>query len=124
MRISRLSNFTSFENVAWLLGEKGDYATGWSHIGSLEYCMIVSQCIEEHCDPGELVLCLSKFWKANRRDCELSFSMPRSSLGPFQKFQAQLSRTMTTKHWYSRGRGGQDFDTYIAEHHQHPPHDE
>jgi len=25
-----------FENVAWMLGDKGDYAAGWSHIWSLK----------------------------------------------------------------------------------------
>jgi len=31
-----IPHFMGFENVAWMLGDKGDYAAGWSHIWSLK----------------------------------------------------------------------------------------
>lgn len=51
-----IPHFMGFENVAWMLGDKGDYAAGWSHIWSLKNGMIMSKCVEERFDKGHLAI--------------------------------------------------------------------
>jgi len=44
--------------------------------------MIMSKNIEDYSMKGNRLFCLSKLSKADRRGCELSFSMPRSLFSP------------------------------------------
>ncbi|KAL8828572.1 MAG: hypothetical protein Q9191_002509 [Dirinaria sp. TL-2023a] len=45
-----------YENVAWQVGDKGDFAAGKSHIWHLKNGILMSKSFEERLDRGELVI--------------------------------------------------------------------
>ena len=51
-----IPHFMGFENVAWQLGDKGDYACGYNHIWNLKNGIVLSKCFEDRFDKGELVI--------------------------------------------------------------------
>jgi HNH endonuclease len=51
-----IPHFIGYENVAWMLGDEGDIAAGFSHIWNLRNGLIMSKDLEKRFDAGDVVI--------------------------------------------------------------------